>query len=509
MAKRARAPAALLTLLLAPTVHAEVQFRPSIGATETFSDNVAQTTADQARSSFITELTPAFSVSSNGPRLQLNGVYQLHLYSYSRKVDNTTDASSQYQLNMKSKLIDELLDLDATASRQTTSRSAFGPQGNDSLYANNNRDNVSTYSVSPTLRHRFGGTADAYLRYTRNRVDGGASLLGASNGENIVANLSSGHNFTTVGWGLNAVQDSFSDPVFGTTVTQNAVANIRYRTSRTISLTATAGYDKYNYPSQGGGATQGASWSGGFIWTPSSRTNLQVAYGRRYYGKTGSMEFAYRGHRSALNASYGDVVTTSRQQFLATTAFSTTSLLDAALTASIPDPVERAKVIANYYATTGVSTNLANNTNYFSNVFQRLKSFRMGYSLEGGHSTSTVSVYKTRTAALQTREADSDILGQSLASLNDNLDTVGATASYTQRMAQATQAIASINYQRSKTTDTNLSTDTESLRFGLMHSFNGKLRGSAEIRHNRGSYFNIGNARFRENAISATILMQF
>lgn len=508
MAKRARAPAALMALLLAPAAHAEVRFTSYISGSETYSDNVSQQTADLAQSSFITEVTPSFSVVSNGPRLKLSANYQLHLYSYSNKVDNTNNTSSQYQLNMQAKLIDQLLDLDATASRQQSSQSAFGPQGNDSQYSNSNRTNVSTYTISPTLRHRFGGTADAYLRYTRNRVDGDR-VLGATNGNNIVASVTSGQNFSTIGWGLTATSDEFTDGRFGTSQSQNVEASLRYRLSRTWSLTATGGYDKYDYSAQSGNTTQGASYTGGFIWTPSSRTRLQMSYGRRYYGNTGSMAFTFRGHRSAFNASYTDNVTTSRQQFLATGALSTVDLLDAMLTASIPDPIERQKAIAAYIAATGVNPNITNNTNYLSNVFQRQRSLQASYSLEGAHSTSTLSVYKTRSAALSTQTADSDLLGQNLAILNNNLDTIGASATYSYRLTQATQAIASLNAQRSKTLDSDLTTDSQNLRLGLTHSFDDKLRGTAEIRHNRGSYFNTGNSRFRENAISATISKQF
>jgi len=509
MAKRARAPAALMALVLAPTVHAEVKFTPSISASETYSDNVSQTTDDRAQSSFISELMPSFTVTENGPRLKLNGNYQLHLYSYSNKVENTNNASSQYNLNMQAKVIEQLLDLDARATRQTVSQSAFGPQGNDSLYSNSNRSDISTYSITPTLRHRFGGTADAYLRYTRNRVSGDSSVLGNSTGDNISANITSGANFTTIGWGVNAVQDKYDDQTYGTAETQNLEANVRYRVGQTISLTATGGYDKYDYQAASNEAKQGKSWTGGFIWTPSSRTRLQMAYGRRYYGNTGNMAFSFRGHRSAVNASYTDTVTTSRQNFLANTQSSSTSLLDAALTASIPDPVARAKAIADYIAATGVNVGTVNSPNYLSNMFQRQKSLQVGYTLESAHGSSTVSVYKTRSAALSTQQAGSDALGQNLALLNNNLDLLGSTASYTQRLRQTTQLVASLNYQRSRTLDTDLTTNSESARLGLTHAFDAKLRGFAEIRQTRGSYYNVGNARFRENAISATIMMQF
>jgi uncharacterized protein (PEP-CTERM system associated) len=508
MAKRAHAPAALLALLLAPTAYAEVKFTPAISGSETYSDNVSQQTSDLARSSFITTVTPSFSVVSNGPRLKLAANYQLNLYSYSEKVDNTNNTSSQYQLNMQSKLIDELLDLDATASRQTTSNSAFGPQGNDSLYSNSNRSNISTYTIAPTLRHRFGGTADAYLRYSRNRVDGDR-LLGTTNGENINANISSGQNFTTIGWGVNAVQDSFSGGFYGNTVSQNVEGSLRYRLGYSLTLTATAGFDKYDYAAQDGSQTQGASYTGGFIWTPSPRTRLQMSYGRRYYGNTGTLAFTFRSHRSAVNVSYDDVVTTSRQQFLSSGALSTYGLLDAMLTASIPDAAERQQAIAAYIAATGVSPNLTNNTNYLSNVFRRQRSLRGGYSLEGAHSTTTLSVYKTRSTALSTEAADSDLLGQNLDILNNNLDTTGTTASYAYRLTSKTQALASLDLQHSKTLDSDLTTNTNSVRLGLTHAFDAKLRGFAEIRQVRGSYFSTGNSRYRENAISATISKQF
>ena len=210
-----------------------------------------------------------------------------------------------------------------------------------------------------------------------------------------------------------------------------------------------------------------------------------------------------------MNASYNDNITTSRQQFLSTGVLSTTDLLNAMLTASIPDPIERANAIAAYIAATGVSANIGNNTNYFSNVFQRVKSLQAGYSLEGAHSTTSFSVYKTRSMAMSTQRATNDLLGDSLASLNNNLDTTGTSLSYVRRMTQATQLIGSLTYQRSSTLDSNIDTDYESARLSLTHAFSSKLRGGAEIRHVRGSYFNTGNSRFRENAISANILMQF
>ncbi|MDQ2821566.1 MAG: TIGR03016 family PEP-CTERM system-associated outer membrane protein [Pseudomonadota bacterium] len=515
MAKHARAPAALLALLLAPTVYAEVKFTPIVSGSETYSDNVALQPTQFAQSSFITEITPAFSLLSNGPRLKLSASYQLHLYSYSNKVNNTNNTSSQYQLSLQSKLIDDLLDLNASAARQTTSLTAFGPQGNDSLYSDSNRTVVSTYTISPTLRHRFGGTADAYLRYTRNRVVGDR-FLGTTNGDNINANIISGQNFSVVGWGVNVAQDSFSatqnslsNATVGDTKSQNVEGNLRYRVGQTISLTATAGYDKYDYGSVAGNSTQGASYTGGFVWTPSSRTRLQMSYGRRYYGNTGNLAASYRGHRSALNASYGDTVTTSRQQFLSSTGLNTYDLLNAMLTASIPDPAERAKAIAAYIAATGITPILTNNTNYLSNVFQRQRTLQVGYSLQGAHSTTTLSVQKSRVTALSTQQADSDLLGQNFASLNNNLDTFGGSASYIQRMTSATQLVASLSYQRSKTIDTNITSDNEAVRLGLTHAFDAKLQGSTEIRQVRGSYFNTGNSRYRENAISATISKQF
>ena len=81
----------------------------------------------------------------------------------------------------KADLINQFLYLDATASSSRQAISAFGPV-HSAAYSSANNTQVSTWSISPYLRHRFGSSADLTVRYTRDSVSQGATGLGTSLG---------------------------------------------------------------------------------------------------------------------------------------------------------------------------------------------------------------------------------------------------------------------------------------------------------------------------------------
>lgn len=511
MAKRLpvdrRAPAALLALLLTPLAHAEWKFTPAVSATETFSDNVALQPSENAHSSFITDLSPSIAVASNGPRLKLVGGLQGHAFIYTNKRPGTYDTALSYQLSMHSTLIDDLLTLDANAMRGQNAVSAFGPQAGDSLYASGNRSNVSSYSVSPMLQHSFGGTANTYLRYSRNRVSSDNSFLGTSTGNNVMAGINSGSNFRVIGWGLTASEDEFSDARSGGTRHQSLLGNLSYRVSPAMSLTADSGYERYSYTARGS-QTEGRNWSAGFVWTPSSRTRLQLSAGDHFYGKTVTMALAYRAHRSSVTASYGDTITTTRENFLRQGTPGTVELLDNLFKATIPDPVQRAEAIQAYIAATGIKPVLGTNVNFFSDRFLRQKQFVLGYALESAHATTVLSLSKTRTSPLSD-EIDPNAGAQLPLGIDSNVDQTGAQATYNLRLTGSTEAYGSLTVQHSKSLTLHVSSDSETLRLGGTHRFSKTLRAAAEVRHARGGFDTLGGRRYHENAITAMIMQQF
>jgi uncharacterized protein (PEP-CTERM system associated) len=504
------APAALLALLLAPPAQADWKFTPAVGLTETYTDNVGLQSREFARSEWVTQVSPGFSVLHNGARLKLNGAYQLNYFSYGNDVlGDTRDSQQQYQAGAQAVVIDDLLFFDASAARGTQSRSAFGPQQNGNLYARANTADVSSWSVSPYLRHRFGVSADLSARYTRDSVDTGIGSFGSSAGDGIDVRLASGSLFRTLGWGFSYRRQDLTSDRAGDSTSETASADLSYRLSRTLSLTATGGYDRYDYDPLGGAPTEGSHWSAGFDWAPSARTRVELAGGRHFYGNTWDLAASHRSRRSVWSINYNDEITNTRSQFLRPATIETAAMLDAMFRTAIPDPIERRQAIADYMAANGLAPGLANPTNYFSNRFIRQKGFQAAVVFNGPRSNLSLSAFDLRRTALSAAAGDTDFLGQALATLNDNVHQRGVSAIMNYAITPRSKAVAGITASRSRSLTTDIVNNSQALRVGLTRQFGNRLAGAVEARHVRGSA-DIGSGRkYHENAISATITMQF
>lgn len=500
--------AAAAALLAAGPCHADWKFTPTVGVTGTWTDNVNLASDEQASSAFVSDIAPGFTVLANGPRLKLAGGAQYHQFIYTgKKLHDTQDNQYQYQLDAKSMLVDELLYLDAAASGGPQAISAFGPQVNGNLYALGNRADVRTWRISPYLKHRFGRSADLDLRYTRDSVDTGLrNLFGSSTGNTVALDLASGPGWHSFGWGLNLSRQELDNKLAGESSAQTALGNLRYRLSRTWSATASAGYDKYDYQSLGG-RTAGRNWSGGFIWTPSLRTSVQASYGRHYFGKTGSLAASMRSRHSVWSINYSDMITTTRSQFMLPAAIDTATMLGKLFSTAIPDPDARAQAVAAYMQATGLPPALANSVNYLSNRFLRQKQLQAAVALRGAHGDLVLSAYDTDRTALSLQQSDSALLGNQLASLNDDTHQRGVNAIWNYRLNARSTALLSATAGRTRSATTGLTGTNRLLRAGVTRQLSGKMAAAFELRHTGGT-LGPGAGHYRENAVSATLSVQ-
>ena len=90
--------AAAVALLFAPACRAELKVEPSAQFQQTYTDNVSLAPPDQARSLWISELTPGITVRDDSPRLQLLAAYEARLYAYSRD-DPAANQSLSHNFN--------------------------------------------------------------------------------------------------------------------------------------------------------------------------------------------------------------------------------------------------------------------------------------------------------------------------------------------------------------------------------------------------------------------------
>jgi uncharacterized protein (PEP-CTERM system associated) len=502
-------PLALAALLLSNEAWADWKITPSIQLRETYSDNAGNQPDEQTHGSFISEAAPSLNVSGTTSRLKFNASAEFRRFAYSNDdLPNVRNGDRRYQATGSAIAVKEWLYLDASATGARQAVSAFGPLPTNAYTANNGTD-IRTWSISPYLRHQFGSTATLTTRYSRDSVEGGTgSGFGNSLSSTESFDVVSGPRFPDLGWNVHYSHQDLSAQRTGSTTTDNSLAGLQYRATSHLSLTSTVGYDKYEYRALSE-KTRGRSWSAGFIWQPSARTRVATSFGRRYFGKTGSFDASYRTAHSVWTLTYADIITTSRQQFLLPAAVDTSAMLDKLFASAYPDPVLRQQIVQAYMAQAGLPPTLMSAVPYLSNRYMRNKRLQGNATFRGARSTLLFTVFKERMNALSLQQEDSTLLPSQLSALNENTDQVGASANFDYRLSSRTSAHATlygVNIESLRTARTN---DIRQLSVGLSSRFDTKTTGSLDLRHSKGRAGVFDNRDYHENAIVATLSVQY
>lgn len=495
----------LLGLAFAPPGHADIKLTPSVMVRETWTDNVALAPEGQERSEFVTELTPGLTLSARNQRMELLARYQYHRYFYADDdTRGTQNGHSNLQADFKSRLVEDLLFLDASASRGQQAVSAFGPRPADNAYITDNRTDVSTWRISPYLTHRFGSTANLFARYTRDSVESDRQGYGDSQSDSLNVALSSPEQ-RRIGWSLRYDRQDLSEDIAGDSSYYNAMAGLSWRALPSLTLTASGGYDAYDYLTLGG-RTRGKSWNVGYQYTPSPRTYLSMSYGQRFFGPSRSLAAMHRSRHTVWNISFDEGVTTSRNQFLSPSTVDTARLLDSLFLPTYPDPELRRQAIEAYLRLNGLPPALANDINYLSNRYMLQRRFSVSAGLNGVRSTLLLSLYDSRRNALSAVQADSPLLGSIGTNLNDDTRQRGIAATASYRLSSRSNAFAMLEVSRSRSQRTDISQNNRSFRIGLNRQFERKLQGTLEVRRVAGSTGGLDES-YTENAVAATLSM--
>jgi uncharacterized protein (PEP-CTERM system associated) len=497
---------ALLLALLPSAVRAAWQVKPSVEVRETWSDNPELRNDSDKRSQFITSVSPGLTVTNDTPRLQVSASYRLNAFAYSDERAGNQRMNSSLNANVRGNPIPDFLYFDASAGIAQTPVSAFGPVS-DSPYSGSNRSEVRSYRVSPYIMHQFGNFATTQLRYTHDLVDSDLGGYGRSKGDTVELAVNSGPSFKTLGWGLRLDRENLEDGIAPASINSSALASLQYSLTRQFSLTATGGYDKFDYETMGGG-TKGASWSLGFSLEPSARTSLKMSAGRRYYGNSYFLAASHRSRNTVWSINYSDDVSTSRNNFLLPSAVDTAVMLNQMYQTNFPDPVQRAAFVEAYIRALGLPRSLPNPINYFSNRYSLQRQFNTSMAWRSSRTTAMVTLFKMRRQALSLVEYDSALLGNSRQNLNDNTDQTGLSVNAGYRLSARTSTALSVTTSRSKSISNELSENSRMVRLYVTHSFQQRLTGTLEVRRNSGGLA-LQNGSYAENAVAASLSMNF
>ena len=511
-----RAVAGTFTVALAcagASQAAEWKVVPSVNLTETYTDNVRLTARGTEQSDFVTQVAPGLSVTNDSPRLQVRASYALQALFY-KNTDVSPQFTNMVNATIHAVLVQDMLELDARGSVGQQNISAFGPISTSNVNVTNNRSNVRSYSISPYLVRRFDNVATGQLRYTHESVSTGnlngasnttfGNTLGNSNTDRLALNLDSGPKFRTLTWGARA-STSKTQYSSTTSVDQSVYSgNLGYLLTPAFRLTATGGYEKNTYITFGE-QPQGGFYTAGFIWTPSTRTNVTTTVGHRYFGRTYGLAISERLRNAAVTVSYTEDISSSQAQALAPQLVDTAALLNQTFQSSIPDPVARQRVVDALILQNGLSPTQFNPVNSLTNQYFLQKSFQASIALNGRRNTIVGTVFDTRRLPQSQQGAT---LGAQVGTFDSNTRQIGTTGLWSLQLSPRTSANANLSYTRSTSLTTTQQNTYKTARIGMATAFQPKLRGTVELRHSQqGSDFLSGD--IRENAITAALLMQF
>ena len=95
--------------------------------------------------------------------------------------------------------------------------------------------------------------------------------------------------------------------------------DLGYLVTPATRLTALIGYEDNEFETNvTTEPTDGSFWAAGLLWQPSRRNELEVRYGERFFGNTGSFRWVFQGRILRTDFTYTEGFTTGGQVQLAT-----------------------------------------------------------------------------------------------------------------------------------------------------------------------------------------------
>jgi uncharacterized protein (PEP-CTERM system associated) len=492
----------MLVLLILPGAATPADWRitPTLGLRESYTDNMNLAPPDRARSEFTTEITPGIELSTDSPRLRLALSYALQKVAHTRQEDRT---NQMLNAGGHAEVLPDWLFLDARSSISQQNISAFGPQQLDPAQVTGNTGTVHSTSISPYLRHYFRGLATATLRYDYQRVGSGRLLNVRSEGSHL--NLVGDNGSRGWNWALNLDRTEIDDAVLPPVTRSNSALTLSYPVNGYLSVFGTGGYEKNDYHANGA-QPQGRYWSVGGAWAPSPRTSIAASVGRRYFGKTYTLDAAYRMRSMFWTLNYSEDITTSHGEFFSVPPTGLSDFLYDLWATRIPDPQKRLQTIKVFMA---ISQMLGpdGNVNFFSHRYFLQKQLRAATVYSTHRSTLGVNYSRTRRTGQTNSAIDSLLLGPDELSLNDRTRQSALQAGWNWRMSARDDLTVGAVHSRVRSLTTGRADRNNVLTVGMTRQLESKISATVNLRHTRHTSNAGGN--YRENGISAALMVAF
>lgn len=484
---------------------------PRMGLVETYTDNVTFAGDGFKKSDFITQLNPGVSVIGVGRHFNLNAQYTMNNLIYAEQ-SNFTRTRHQLNATATTELIEHLFFVDGRAMITQQNATLLGPQAINNVNVTGNRVNVSTFSISPYIRHRFQDFASTEVRYTRNMVSSSGNALRSSQADAFQAVLNSGTSFQKLNWGLNYSNQMVHFSGSNRTIElERSIANLRYMITPQFGLTGMGGYERNSFISIRGNPSS-PTWMIGFVWEPSERTSLAISGGQRFYGNTYAGSFTHRTRLTVWNATYNESITTFNQQTGLGSPGALTGSLGQLLSAQNPNfSPEFIQQNSNALLGLGLSGSFFSPNNFLTNRLFLQKILQASVAMNGTKNTVVLRIFNMSRRAFSPESVDADLVGGVDPALLNNTRQSGANALWSYRISQLTRANLNLAFTRFSFLSTDRVDDLKLITLSVSRELPQllpNLNSMIQVRHNQRDS-NLPGGDYRENAIIASLNMNF
>jgi len=472
---------------------------PAVSIEETYTDNV--NLSAQAKSDWITTISPGIHVDGTGGRVRGNLDYQWQQIIYA---NDSQGRSLQRSMNGigQVELLENWLFLEGSGNISQRTISAFGTQSNNNELRDSNRTETSTYRLSPRIQGQLGLVADYQLRYNATTTNSNAGVLPRTTAGEWTGTLKGITSLTRLGWSIEGTHQhiEYANGRPNTSEVERGV--LTYGFDPQIKASLIAGHESNDYISldQVGKNIFGM----GFDWAPTERTQLSLMKEHRFFGDGHSLTFS---HRTPLSAwSFSDIrdVTIPTQQMAQVGLGSIYDLLFAQMTSSIPDPVERARAVNNTLQNSGIPANAQVSLGFLTSNVTITHNKVASFALIGATNTVTFSAQNTENQQLGTSFGVIDDL-----SLSPNIRQKGINVNWAHQLSSMTYLtlLASHSHNTGSGGSSGQDSSLNSLYLSLSTQIGPKTSANFGLRQVR-SESTAGN-RYDEHAVTGAVSFKF
>ncbi len=475
----------LLLAAVLPASAAQWDIKPSLDVSGRYTDNVRLGVGGGSQAAFITEIAPQVSIvgkSGHGSELNLLAGVQGLAYSHDSS-SNTFNPILNGRL--RSEPVEDLLFLDATAEVRFQDTNRTSPVGGGNYYLTDNLTETHTLSVTPSLRTRFGHTANGEARLGLRYSSSDGGTISDTSGTDLFMGLTSGTAFLRMPW---SVSYRHSQTDNGNTRDETQTVNLYtgYLVSAKTEFGFNIGYDK-NTGSQRLEDLGGSFWNLALKWNPTTRTGLSATVGRRYDGNSYGLSMTHRSRQSAWGLNYSESINDTFSQLTATDYYDIYECPAGSgrgypVPAGSPPPSPVCRLSTPSYPLQ--SARLVDDTTL-------TKTWSGVYSHQFGKRTLSLRLYATNREVLKTGSTD---------------DSIGVSGSWDWQLGARTRS--SLNLALSSNTVDAQDSDYWSASWVLSRQFTPHASGSVELRHQE-QQGSTTVSDYTENSVAARVNMTF